>query len=85
LIDNKHQNDSKTLFYGAVASIAAKHHANAIALLALAKAKNKQNYEAKYGLGLLYHEAKNLRGATVQYSKIPTGFKSEFFDFEVQP
>jgi Flp pilus assembly protein TadD len=85
LIDNKHQNDSKTLFYGAVASIAANHHANAIALLALAKAKNKQNYEARYGLGLLYHEAKNLRGATVQYSKIPTGFKSEFFDFEIQP
>jgi Flp pilus assembly protein TadD len=85
LIDNKHQNDSKTLFYGAVASIAANHHANAIALLALAKAKNKQNYEARYGLGLLYHEAKNLRGATVQYSKIPTGFKSEFFDFKVKP
>jgi Flp pilus assembly protein TadD len=85
LIDNKHQDDSKTLFYGAVASIAANHHANAIALLALAKAKNRQNYEARYGLGLLYHEAKNLRGATIQYSKIPTGFKSEFFDFEVKP
>jgi tetratricopeptide (TPR) repeat protein len=85
LIDNKHQTDSKTLFYGAVSSIAAHHNANAIALLALAKAKNKNNYEARYGLGLLYHEAKNLRGATVQYSKIPTGFKSEFFDFEVKP
>jgi len=85
LIDNKHQNDSKTLFYGAVASIASHHHANAIALLALAKAKNKKNYEARYGLGLLYHEAKNLRGATIQYSKIPTGFKSKFFDFEVKP
>jgi len=85
LIDNKHQNDSKTLFYGAVASIAANHHANAIALLALAKAKNKKNYEARYGLGLLYHEARNLRGATIQYSKIPTGFKSQFFDFELKP
>jgi len=85
LIDNKYQDDSKTLFYGAVASIAAHHHANAIALLALAKAKNKKNYEARYGLGLLYHEAKNLRGATIQYSKIPTGFNSEFFDFEVKP
>jgi Flp pilus assembly protein TadD len=85
LIDNKHQDDSKTLFYGAVASIAANHHANAIALLALAKAKDKTNYEARYGLGLLYQEAKNLKGATIQYSKIPTGFKSEFFDFEVKP
>jgi tetratricopeptide (TPR) repeat protein len=85
LIDNKHQNDSKTLFYGAVASIAAKHHSNAIALLSLALSKNKYNYEARYGLGLLYHEAKNLRGATIKYSKIPTNFKSEFFDFEIKP
>jgi len=85
LIDNKHQNDSKTLFYGAVSAIASNHHANAIALLALAKAKDKKNYEARYGLGLLYHEAKNLRGATIQYSKIPTGFESQFFDFKVKP
>jgi len=85
LIDNKYQDDSKTLFYGAVASIAANHHANAIALLALAKAKNKSNYEARYGLGLLYHEAKNLRGAVIEYDKIPTGFKSQYFDFNVKP
>ncbi|RUM55366.1 MAG: hypothetical protein DSY40_04125 [Nautilia sp.] len=85
LIDNKHQRDSKTLFYGAVASIAANHHSNAIALLVLAKAKNKKNYEARYALGLLYHEAKNLRGAVVQYDKIPTGFESQFFDFDIKP
>ena len=46
---------------------------------------DKKNYEARYGLGLLYHEARNLRGATIQYSKIPTGFKSQFFDFELKP
>ena len=85
LIDNKGIDDYKTLFYGAVASILAKHHANAVALLALSKRKNKNAFEARYGLGLLYHEIKNLRGATIQYSKIPDGFESQFFDFEVIP
>ena len=85
LIDNKGVDDYKTLFYGGVASIMAGHHANAIALLALSKRKNKNAFEARYGLGLLYHEAKNLRGATIQYSKIPNGFDSQFFDFEVIP
>jgi len=85
LIDNKKVNDYKTLFYGAVASILAGHHSNAIALLALSKRKNKNAYESRYGLGLLYHEAKNLRGATIQYSKLPNGFESKFFDFELIP
>jgi Flp pilus assembly protein TadD len=85
LIDNKKVDDYKTLFYGAVASILANHHANAVALLALSKRKNKNAFESRYGLGLLYHEAKNLRGATIQYSKIPNGFESKFFDFDVIP
>jgi predicted Zn-dependent protease len=85
LIDNKGIDDYKTLFYGAVASIMANHHANAIALLALSKRKNKNAFESRYGLGLLYHEAKNLRGATIQYMKIPAGFDSQFFDFDVIP
>jgi tetratricopeptide (TPR) repeat protein len=85
LIDNKNIKDEKTLFYGAVASIGAGHHSNGIALLSLSKRVNKNEFEARYGLGLLYHEAKNLRGATVQYNLIPTGFESKFFDFEVIP
>ena len=85
LIDEKGVDDYKTLFYGAVASILANHHSNAIALLALSKRKNKNAFESRYGLGLLYHEVKNLRGATIQYLKIPNGFKSKFFDFEVLP
>jgi tetratricopeptide (TPR) repeat protein len=85
LIDNKGIDDYKTLFYGAVASIMANHHANAIALLALSKRKNKNAFESRYGLALLYHEAKNLRGATIQYMKIPDGFNSRFFDFELIP
>jgi len=85
LIDNKHIQDDKTLFYGAVSSIVAGHHSNGIALLSLSKRVNKNEFEARYGLGLLYHEAKNLRGATIQYNLIPTGFESKFFDFEVIP
>ena len=85
LIDNKNVDDYKTLFYGAVASILAGHNANAVALLSLSKRRNKNAFEARYGLGLLYHEAKNLRGATIQYSKIPDGFESRFFDFELIP
>jgi tetratricopeptide (TPR) repeat protein len=85
LIDNKKIDDYKTLFYGAVASILAGHHSNAVALLALSKRKNKNAFESRYGLGLLYHEVKNLRGAIIQYSKIPDGFESEFFDFDVVP
>ena len=63
----------------------AGHHSNGIALLSLSKRVNKNEFEARYGLGLLYHEAKNLRGATIQYNLIPTGFESKFFDFEVIP
>ena len=84
LIDNRGVDDYKTLFYGAVASILAGHHSNAVALLALSKRKNRNEFEARYGLGLLYHEIENLRGATIQYSKIPTGFESEFFDFKLK-
>jgi LysM repeat protein len=84
LIDNKKANSSKTLFYGAVASIKANHHANAIALLELSKGKNSANYESRYGLGLLYHEVNNLKGASIQYEKIPNNFKTSFFDFELK-
>jgi Flp pilus assembly protein TadD len=84
LIDNKKADSSKTLFYGAVSSIKAGHHANAIALLELAKGKNSANYEARYGLGLLYQEVGNLKGASIQYEKIPDNFKTSFFDFELK-
>lgn len=84
LIDDKKIDDSKTLFYGAVASIAADHHANAILLLEMSKAKNSDNYEARYGLGLLYHEVGNLKGASIQYGRIGEGFISDFFDFDIR-
>jgi len=84
LIDKLHIHDSYTLFLGAIASIAAGHHANAIALLELAKLKNKTFYESRYALALLYLERKNNEGATIQLAKIEKeDFFSQYFDFTI--
>jgi hypothetical protein len=83
LINNKNIMDADTLYNAAVAGIGANHHANAVALMELAKLKNPNYYEARYGLGLLWQEANNLRAAAIQYSKIPDGFESKFFDFNI--
>ena len=86
LIDKKKVQDSNTLFLGAIAAIGAGHHANAIALLELAKLTNSENFESRYALGLLYHEQKNLEAAAIQYASIgDSGFKSRFFDFKLAP
>ncbi len=84
LIDDLKQKDSNTLFLAAIASIGAKHHANAIALLELAKLTNKSNLESRFALGILYHEAENLEGAAIQYAKIgDIGFQSRYFTFNL--
>ncbi len=84
LIDELKIRDAYTLFLGAVASTAANHHENAIALLELSKMKNKKFLESRYALGLLYLEVQNNQGATIQLSKIDKdGFNSEYFDFEI--
>lgn len=83
LIDEYKIRDSRTLFLGAVASIGAEHHANALALLELAKIKNSKNYESRYALGLLYMETRNSNGASIQFANIGNGFKSHFFEFEI--
>ncbi len=84
LIDNFDEKDSNTLFLAAISAIAADQKANAIALLELSKLTDKSNLEGRYALGLLYHEAKNLKGAAIQYSAIGNvGFTSEYFDFEI--
>ncbi len=82
LIDDLKIRDAYTIFLGAVASTAAEHHDNAIALLELAKLKNGKFYESRFALALLYMEAKNNEGAAIQLSKIDEeGFQSQFFDF----
>lgn len=84
LIDEYKMRDAHTLFMGSVASTAAEHHANAIALLKLSTMKNPDFYESRYALALLYLEIQNNEGAVIQLSKIDgNNFRSEFFDFEI--
>lgn len=84
LIDDLKVRDAHTLFLGAVASTAAEHHANAIALLELSKMKNKTFKDSRYALGLLYLEEKNNAGATIQLKQLgDDGFKSHYFNFDI--
>lgn len=84
LIDDYKVRDAQTLYLAAVASTAAEHHENAIALLELSKMKDKSLLESRYALGLLYLEVRNNDGATIQLSKVgDNGFNSEYFDFEI--
>ena len=84
LIDELKIRDAYTLFLGAVASTAAGHHGNAIALLELSKLKNSSFYESRFALALLYLEAKNNEGASIQLSRIDVdGFQSQYFTFDI--
>lgn len=84
LIDDLKVRDANTLFLGAVASTAADHHANAIALLELSKMKDGSFLESRYALGLLYLEVKNNQGAVIQFGRIgDNGFSSEYFNFDI--
>jgi Flp pilus assembly protein TadD len=84
LIDELEIRDAYTLYLGAVASTAAGHHENAIALLELSKMKDGSFYESRYALALLYLEIKNNEGATIQLSRIEdNSFRSKYFDFEI--
>jgi len=84
VIDEFKIRDAYTLFMGAVASTAASHHANAIALLELTKLKDKKFLEARYALGLLYMEVRNNKGSAIQFAFIDkSGFSSEYFNFDI--
>ena len=84
LIDELKVRDVYTLYLGAVASTAAGHHENAIALLELAKMKNGNFYESRYALALLYMEINNNNGAVIQLSRIQDdGFQSQYFEFNI--
>jgi len=84
LIDEYKIRDAYTLFLGAVASTAAGHHENAIALLELAKMKDTNMLEARYALGLLYLQVKNNKGAVIQLERVgDKGFNSLYFNFDI--
>jgi len=84
LIDEMKIRDAYTLYLGAVASTAAGHHENAIALLELSKMKDGSFSESRYALALLYLEIKNNEGAVIQLSRIQdNSFRSKFFNFEI--
>lgn len=84
LIDEFKVRDARTLFLGAVASTAANHPENAIALLELSKIKDSEFLESRYALGLLYLQVKNNKGAVIQLSRIENNsFNSEFFSFDI--
>ncbi len=84
LIDEMKIRDAYTLYLGAVASTAAGHHENAIALLELSKMKDGSFAESRYALALLYLEVKNNEGASIQLSRIQdNSFISKFFDFKI--
>ena len=84
MIDELKIRDAYTLYLAAVASTAANHHENAIALLELSKMKDGSFYESRYALALLYLEIKNNEGAVIQLSRIKNNsFRSKFFDFDI--
>ncbi len=84
LIDNHKQQDSHTLFLGAIAATAANHPANAIALLELARRKNPEHKESRFALGLLYLQTKNNQGAVISFKNInDVNFQSQYFNFKI--
>ncbi len=84
LIDTHKQQDSHTLFLAAIAATGAKHPANAIALLELAKRKNPNHSESRYALGLLYLQTQNNEGAVVSFKYMSqSDFQSQFFNFRI--
>lgn len=84
LIDQHKQQDSHTLFLAAIAATGAKHPANAIALLELAKRKNPNHKESRYALGLLYLQTQNNPGAVISFRHIQeSDFQSQYFNFKI--
>ena len=85
LIDKYKQKDSHTLFLSSIAALGSSHHANAVALLELAKLTDESNFESRYALGLLYQEAGNFEGSSIQYRKIGnSNFQSNYFTFNLK-
>ena len=84
LIDRHKQQDSHTLFLGAIAATGASHPANAIAMLELAKRKTPKHQQRRNDLGLLYLQTQNNEGAVIQFKYMnPVDFQSQYFNFRM--
>lgn len=84
LIDDFKQNDSESLFLGAVAAVGAGHTENAAVLLQLSKTESPTNYEARIGAGILYQQEKNFHAAAIQFSQLGIyNRESDYFDFVI--
>lgn len=84
LVDELKEGDSHTRFLAAVSAVGAGNYPDAVLLLQLAKMETPTAYEARYGLGLLYHAANNLKTAALNYNFIAVpNFHSQFFDFQI--
>lgn len=84
LIDDFKEQDTQTLFLGAVAAVGAGHTENAAVLLQLAKLEAPTHYETRIGNGFLYLQEKNFNAASVQFSALGD-FKalSKYFTFKI--
>lgn len=82
LINKLGEDDSNTIYQGALSAIGAGHNNNASLLLQLSKMNTPTAYESRFALGLLYQEAGNYNAAAQHFNSISNfPFKSRFLDF----
>lgn len=84
LTNNSLNADKQTLFLAALTSLALGKNSDALIFLEIIKFLYPDDREVKYGIGLLKHEARNVKDASVQYGALGDGeFASRYFDFQI--
>ena len=84
LIDDFKEQDTQTLFLGAVAAIGAGHIENASTLLQLSKLEAPTNYETRIANGILFLQEKNFSAAASQFTTVAASkLRSKYFDFKI--
>ncbi|WP_120944918.1 tetratricopeptide repeat protein [Helicobacter labacensis] len=86
LIDERKETDAEPLMLGALANIALKRYSDAALILEFAKTKLPNNYDVRYGLGLLYQHNGNLEASLNHFGAIKDrDFQSTYLDFIIEP
>lgn len=84
LIDDFKEQDTQTLFLGAVSAIGAGHIENAATLLQLSKLEAPTNYETRIANGILFLQEKNFSAAATQFTSVAESkMRSQYFDFKI--